>query len=368
MPECTPAALSAASECIKCALTARQIQAAKVALLCSWAFNETCDAPLAPDTLTVLGTTTSTITFSWAQPLSIPPITIASYVIRWGSSSGNYDLGSATISGALTSYTITGLTASETVYITVQAIAADGCPGVVSAESAFSSDSGSNGLLSGLVSYWPIDGALGVGALGDDSKDGNIMSVAGGSVNAINGLFPGTGYFGNGSLSINVAPANLRLGNGASFTFQTWVKAATFANPGTFGGQYSAIGATSSWIFYCNGTNARFLCFCTDASSQAVVSANLVADNATWNHLIGGYDAATKTLFLHANGGARVSAVTTADLNSVATLFGIGHDQTGETFVGGNNQAAFWNRALSITDVSNLYNGGAGLPFASFGP
>ncbi len=223
-----------------------------------------------------------------------------------------------------------------------------------------------NGLLNGLVSYWPIDDNPDITR---DSEDSNTLVVTGGAINAAGGLF-GNGSFGSsgsGRLNLTPAPANLKLGNGASFTFQTWVAGANFAaGQGSFGGQYDGTQPGSSWLVFASGGGAKVIGFSSDSTQKNITSAALIADGTTWNHVIVGYDASIKTLFMQVNGAARQTAVATADLPSIATAFQMCNDTTGEPFTGGMCQSAFWNRALSTANVTKLYNAGAGFPFSSF--
>lgn len=85
-----------------------------------------CVPPLAPTNLALAAgpnnPSDTTATIDWQQPLGLPPVFATQYLIRWGLASGNYNVGSATISGALLNYTITGLSAVTTYYIAVFAL------------------------------------------------------------------------------------------------------------------------------------------------------------------------------------------------------------------------------------------------------
>lgn len=81
----------------------------------------TCTPPLAPNNLTIVLVTNTSISFTWSQPLSIPPVTVDRYLIKWGTASGVYT-NSATVSGSTFGYSITGLTPGVGYFIAVQAL------------------------------------------------------------------------------------------------------------------------------------------------------------------------------------------------------------------------------------------------------
>ena len=327
----------------------------------------TPSAPIAP-TAKVVGNTTILIIWNEINTGSL----ITSYTIKWGTASGVYT-NSANVPSTPKSYTITGLTAGTQYFFVVVAnsSAAVGCVSANSSEGNATTTGAAPGnhLLNGLVSYWQL-----AASPAPDLQDGNNLTLAGGTINNPGGIFNGA-YLGlgggvNEGYSVNPAPANMRLGNGASFTCQIWIKpnAAQGHAIAAILGQYSAVAATSAFLAYINAGNIRFVGYSTDATNQDfAVVAN--PGNVAWHHLIVGYDASIKKLFAQFDGAARVTQATTADLNSVATFFGIGKDAAGGDECGvAVNESGFWSRALSTTEVANLYNGGAGLPFTSFTP
>jgi len=228
--------------------------------------------------------------------------------------------------------------------------------------------SSGNGLLNGLVSYWAL-----AATPSPDVQDSNPATLTGGTVNANGGVIANGPYVGlGGSLhtgySITPAPTNLKLGTGVSFTCQVWIQPNLLQTNAiaTILSQYSGLASTSAHIAFILAGNIKFNGYCTDSTQQSfIVAAN--PGGAAWHHLIVGYDSPNKLLFAQLDGATRVTQATTADLNSVVAAFDFGKSaEDGDECVTAVNEAGFWSRVLTTTDVANLYNAGAGLAFGSF--
>ena len=122
----TPTALIAAAECLDCSLTEKQMLAAQDYAL-SFLLTSMPTTPV----LSFVSSTSSSVTVSWTQPVNTPPDSIGSYILWWGTSAGSLT-NMVTLSGATTSYTLTGLNASTTYYFAVQAISTAGCLSLIS--------------------------------------------------------------------------------------------------------------------------------------------------------------------------------------------------------------------------------------------
>lgn len=348
-------------------MSRRDLDAVITAVLCKQT-NPPCVTPTAPVSSAgakSIGNTSFRIV--WSQPANTGSL-ITSYTIKWGTVSGVYP-NTVTIPVIPRVYDLTGLTAGTQYFWVVVANAFAGCSSANSNEGSATTTGNAPGnhLLNGLVSYWQIDGALGIGHLGDDSEDGNPAAVAGGVVGVTGGPIAGTGFFGSGGvLTINPAPANLKLGAGVSFTAQIWVLSGNFnVNFQSLFGQYNAILNASAWVLIALNGKANMNGYHASVGTGFDVG---TLNNNQWNHVVVGFDSANQQMFGQVNGAARVTQAE-GDLQSVTTAILTASDANGgHPFTGGTAQAGFWNRVLSTADVAALYNGGAGLPFSSFTP
>jgi len=333
--------------------------------------NPVCSTPRAP-TINAIPTNDTTAQVTW-KSLPNSGSFITGWIVSWGTTSGGpYPNSSGVLPMVPRVYTATGLTSGTQYFFIVTAVTnIAGCTSNSPERSATTTGTAppaGNGLLNGLVSYWVL-----AAGPSPDLEDANPSTLTGGTINANGGVIANGPYVGlNGTLhvgySITPAPANLRLGVGASFTCQVWIKPnAVQGNViATILSQYTGLAGTSAHIAFILAGNIKFNGYCTDATQQSfVVAAN--PGNAAWHHLIVGYDSPNKLLFAQLDGATRVTQATTADLNSVAAAFDFGKSaEDGDECNTAVNEAGFWNRVLSTTDVTNLYNAGAGLAFGSF--
>jgi hypothetical protein len=155
-----PAALAAAATCFSCTIPWGDEMAVQTYLLATISFNVGANTSLDPSTLAnaarcwascippgewlavqnylwcqispVCATPNvpinlvatphgSSIVLTWTEPLG-SPAGVTSFLVRWGTSSGNYNLGSATVSGNTPNFTITGLTPQTAYFMTVTAV------------------------------------------------------------------------------------------------------------------------------------------------------------------------------------------------------------------------------------------------------
>lgn len=324
------------------------------------------NVPLAPDNLAVVTTTTSTITFDWSQPLSIPDAPVGSYIVSWGSAPGNYNIGSATIPDAPQSYTITGLSSFETVYVVVQAIGVDGCPGGTSVESVFTS---SMGLTTSIAAYWKLDEASNTTRV-DSTGSGQDLTDVNSNTPA------GTGLINNGIAISNTANqilthadnAVLGIGAGVSFTISCWYNQATFFGPivTKWDTGNAALQDYFIWVDT-NGNfgNGFFTFAAIDLSGTSHKIFSNVQASGSFHHIAAGFDNDTGTMWIQVDNGVRISKAISG-VRRTAAGFAVGNFVTGAGNGGTVDEVGFWRRTLTTTEISELYNGGAGIqyPFA----
>jgi hypothetical protein len=287
------------------------------------------------------------------------------YITTTNSSSG----GSIYINGVLSGVNTTGFTGGNTVlYIGCNIVSTQCFNGYISDFRIYNSvlsasdiqtlyATGANNSLSGCVSYFPFDGNL------NDAMGANSVVVGAGSVSYVQGrVASSTGGVGSGKAVYLANEANVALVNAASnymtanMTFSTvmtismWIYATAFVN-------------SQSYVFYTNG--AGFVGFGLGFSSVIGGTINGVgwttttpAKINTWYHCT--LVATTGTpgsLLLYVNGayiGSLSGNFTVASNTSI--LFG--NVLTGGTnpFAGYIDDFRIYNRALSASEVSGIYN------------
>lgn len=237
----------------------------------------------------------------------------------------------------------------------------------------------SNGLLANLTHYY--SGA----SLNDLVGTSNFTAGASISTNTVNGPISGcffcnnSGTPGAGQTCTTVTDtmstpsvANFSGGAGISFSMQLWVYVynicQTFTEVCT---KYNRGVTLPEWDLY-ETANSVFHFQCENAANNATVTLEFsgVGSNltlGTWNHLVFGYDDVHQQIFTYLNGGTHQTAAIVGTLtgNTAVELFNAG--TSNNEYQGRLAEFGFWwKRVLSQSDVTLLYNGGAGLAFSQF--
>ena len=226
----------------------------------------------------------------------------------------------------------------------------------------------SNGLLTGLTSYWKFDNNGSGGVSFVDSHGGHDWT----------GLLPGrdapllgTGKL-NGCIQVDpggsetfvelLDPDTANTGAGGSFSISGWFNQAT---PREVMGmdRITDPGGDNDYSFYLDADGHPGLLIGGSDLSYPTLTHSEVATAGAWHFLVGYFNSSNNTLGLALDGGA---FETTSTL--VGNLVDAGHLQIDASSDNSMlDEFAFWaGRVLSITDVAALYNSGAGLDYESF--
>jgi len=224
------------------------------------------------------------------------------------------------------------------------------------------------GLNTGLLAYWNMDGTLGT----DSTANGNNVPISGAPTSSAGliGNAMNTNVTGNGALVATSSAFNTYFANiqpGQSFTASMWLKFLVAPGLG-YMGIFSLWNSTtvSYFLWY---PNTGFLTFGVNqadgsAGPSFAVTPQPVAN--TWYHYVFGYDDASKTWWYQINNSARSTSPCNGIFKQVSgtMYFGVG------MYAGQNSspymlmdEVGFWNRTLSTTEVTQLYNGGLGTPY-----
>jgi hypothetical protein len=211
-------------------------------------------------------------------------------------------------------------------------------------------------LLTGLVAYYKLEDATEyyVGGGTYDLTNENTVAFNAGLVNNA-----ADGGSGNTNKALNLANG---LGiNGGNFSMSMWIKlASTISSITTFGGQASNGGSNVGYEFEYDGTTLTFNRF-QNGTNDFNATETVALSTGTWYHLVGTYDGTT--LKLYRNNVAKTPLTTSGNGGSALTQkFVLFKNPTANVryFSGKIDEVGVWSKALTTTEIADLYNGGAG--------
>lgn len=233
-------------------------------------------------------------------------------------------------------------------------------------------------LTDNLVSYWKCDESS--GNLSDSVASNTLTNtntatfVAGKINNGINLVRASSQYF-----TITDA-AQTGLDFAGSFSFSLWVNLTSL--PSVAGGQFDIVSKDNVSVSRSYSLDAQtsdkleLIVFNTPNQMSGLTnSAFFVSgDVGSWVHTVGTYDSSTGTTVLYKNDASQALTqfgTTVSPLNGTAP-FNIGcrfSSSVAQNFTNGKlDEIGVWSRVLTSTEVTQLYNGGAGLQYPFTGP
>lgn len=221
----------------------------------------------------------------------------------------------------------------------------------------------SGSLLTNLLAYWNLNESVGARAdatgngytMTEQSVtfDGNGNSVFGGATNSIvnnTGLISSCPFFND---QYFLANSSITLNGLSAVSMSFWFK-------GNTNGRYNLVGAydgagNDEMLVYTGGKGPiRFLI----GDLYEIVSSTTL-DTTSWYHVACTFGSSTGKLYI--NGNLEGTTTATSSLVGV-TPFCIGDSyQNGIVpFNGSIDEVGLWNKTLTASEVTSLYNGGAG--------
>lgn len=234
-------------------------------------------------------------------------------------------------------------------------------------------------LTDNLVSYWKLDEASGtrVDSHGsNDLTDNNTVLSATGVINSGADLELSNSEY----LSISNA-SQAGLGVTGDFSYSVWLKPEQLpATDMAIIDKTKWTGGRSGYNFslYKSGSD-MFLQYLIYSSSGSLTRGNTTnafltpSDVGNWVHLVVTVDISVPTITIYKNGSSVAVTVVSTAATSIGTnsvAFELGRYNGSSYFDGMFDEAGFWNRAIGSSEVTELYNGGAGLayPFTGGAP
>jgi RHS repeat-associated protein len=201
------------------------------------------------------------------------------------------------------------------------------------------------------VGWWPLTQTSGTG-VEDSSPAGNNLTASNVTWNGTSGSF-------NGTSSQIVAPGPI-LNTSTDFSVSAW------ANLTTANSNYQVVatvqGTNTAAMQLLYAGNTKTWAFSTESADIPSPTYNVAAQSTapatgTWTHLVGVYSASAKSVSLYVNGTLAGSQYAPAGFAGIQGLT-IGSTNGANYFGGSISDVQVYQRALSATDVSNLYAAG----------
>jgi Concanavalin A-like lectin/glucanases superfamily len=206
-------------------------------------------------------------------------------------------------------------------------------------------------IIDNILAYWNLnDDGSGNVSLVDNTGNGYTLTNN-------NGVTLGTGIIGGGAdftdATQQLQSASVSLGLNSSLSF--WYKGSTQPQAANLLSQY-----TGSWVVNFVGSSLGFY---SNGNQEVFPISNSFDGN--WHYYTVVNNAGNVSLWV--DGATDGNIYNLGDLSS-STPFNIGMDETGDpAIIGIIDEIGIWNRALSESEVTSLYNGGIGrtYPFAN---
>lgn len=219
-------------------------------------------------------------------------------------------------------------------------------------------------LWNGIVSYHKLDGnALDSGPNG---LHGTLSAVPPVAVSGkINGCYD---FDNSGAANKSISIADCALLRLPKYTFSCW------ANPGSLTsfhiisqkGYYDGAVQDLQWMLYLDNATYKLTSYIefTDGSTHGVQDPGAAPSVGTWYHFATSYDGEWIRLY---KDGAQVNAANVGlDVQMTTWDYYLGrrgHASKSYHFDGLIDEVGLWNRALSASEISSLYNSGSGLEY-----
>lgn len=205
------------------------------------------------------------------------------------------------------------------------------------------------------VAYWSFDGGNSIDVTGN-ANTGTDTSV---TYSAANGIISnGAAYNGTTGKTAIANSASFSFGTG-SFSFSAWIK--TSVQGSIWGGRAAGtgpqVGVDGTGKLYSDGVGTAGVTSSVSVATGSFVHIALVWDRggALLRTYING--TANNTVALGATTATEAITKYIGDEGSPGNLYG--------KFNGSIDEVGFWNVALSSSDITSLYNGGAGVGYNS---
>ena len=148
----------------------------------------------------------------------------------------------------------------------------------------------------------------------------------------------------------------------SNITISFWIKPSSQPTSNTVINKSFSSTIGGSWLFSYDNSNGGQLRFIAIIGGVLKIVTSGVITSGSWHHVVGTYDGSTVVMYLDGSStGTPVSVSGTLDTSTNNIEIGRYSDLGGYNFSGAMDELNIWNRALSSSDVTALYNSGAGV-------
>ena len=208
-------------------------------------------------------------------------------------------------------------------------------------------------LTTNIVSYWKLDDASGNAA---DSVGSNPLT----NNNTItyantNPLINNYAHFVSASSQWFTVPS---FTISAAFSISFWIKRATTGNYQGFWTNGTGSGSSNTIeIATVNDDKIHYSNFNTEIITSATLTST-----STWYHVVVTQDGSGNAI-VYVNGSSSATGTVTHAGTTDSYDIGRVHYNTAEYYNGNMDEIGLWSRVLTSSEVTQLYNGGAGLQY-----
>lgn len=225
------------------------------------------------------------------------------------------------------------------------------------------------GLYDSLISYWKCDEAT--GGMLDCHKTNHLLETSG-TIGSTTGIIGNARDFEAGDSEYFELTDNADLSTGnIDFTFSCWVNPESLAiNNATIAMKGTSTGNQREWRLSYSTSLTKYYGVISETGSDDtthVTSTVTATTTGVWVHLVLRHDSVNNLWDIFVNGTKTSAAHTVGSIDGTGP-FRIGQDAIFDTLYwdGLIDECGFWKKALSDSEVSQLYNGGSGLAYENF--
>lgn len=211
-------------------------------------------------------------------------------------------------------------------------------------------------LTDNLIGYWKLDG---------NSND---------SLGVLNGTDSGSPTYAAGKIgdavTYNGSSSYATIANNASLfptalTVSLWIKFTTVQqNKHIFTLQNANSSPYAGFsIFVEDSANGKKVWSATRSTSFGYITSTNNLNDGNWHHILVTFDSGTHTLYVDGTQNAQNTGKTLAWDTGADLQFGKFYNYSGGYYDGSLDEVGYWSRALTGSEITELYNSGAGLTY-----
>ena len=155
----------------------------------------------------------------------------------------------------------------------------------------------------------------------------------------------------------------------SSLTLSTWIYingAGTGSLPTIYNSSKTSNGISGGIALAYTSNKIRFYLDTTGSSGWVYAESNSTLSTGQWYHLVGTWDGSTVTLYIDGTAQSTTASASTIGYNTGTPAY-IGRYST-NYFEGLIDEVALFNSALSVSDITSIYNSGVPADITSLSP